>query len=67
MKRDISGFGEKLEKLMIRKGVNPGELAEKIGILPSNICQLKRARNPRPKTVFNIAKALEVDVDVFFD
>lgn len=64
-KKQITQFGRKLEILMIKRGMNPSEFARKIGILPTNMCQLKRTRRPSPKTIYRAAQVLDVDVEYF--
>jgi DNA-binding Xre family transcriptional regulator len=67
MGKEMTPFGRKLELLMARRGMNPGELSKKIGISVRNVCQLKRTAKPRPKTIYLCAQALGVDVEFFLD
>lgn len=60
-----SEFGRKIEKLQAIQGMSTGELAKKIGLSITNVSQMKRSKRPRPVTIHRIAKAFDVDVDLF--
>jgi len=59
-------ISEKIKLLCKIKGISQKELAEKMGILPES---LNRAINGNPQlsTLYNIAKALEVDITELFE
>ena len=61
-------LGEKIKKIRYFQGMKQKELAEKIGISAAHIRQYELGfRNPKPKTLSDIANALEVGATVLTD
>lgn len=58
--------GEELMMIRLKKGLSRNELAIKAGLHTHTISQLERQEViPRPKTVYKISQALEVDMEEF--
>ena len=61
------GIGERLARLRATRGVKVSGLAREIGVSPSLISQIERGQSrPSVSTLFAMAQALDVPVDVFF-
>jgi len=63
----ISSFGRKLDYIMAEKDINASGLAQRAGVSRGAIYYMKRAERPSPRTVFKLAKALDVPVSEFYD
>ena len=60
-------IGERLAEHRTRRGVKVSALARQIGVSPSLISQIERGQSrPSVSTLFALAEALDVPVDVFF-
>mgnify|MGYP001312230891 CR=1 FL=1 len=58
---------DKIERLLIEKGMNQRQLAIKMGVSPGVISDLKKRRivNPSFKLICKLANALDVATDYF--
>ena len=54
---------EKIERLMVNKGMTPPELASATGISQEGIARLKRRGSCRLSTAIRLCKALECKVE----
>lgn len=65
-KKDGSGFGERLKAIRIAAGLTQEQLAERVGMKPTNITRLEKGgRTPGWDTVLKLAEALNVSLDEF--
>jgi len=62
-----SKFGKKIDRLQAEKGISVNELAVRSGFSRQSLTQMKKSRKPNMVTIHRIAKAFEVDVDVFLE
>jgi len=61
---DSDGFGEKLRRWRSRRALSQRELAALAGLQHVTVARLETgSRQPRPKTIRVLAKALDVSVD----
>ena len=60
-------FGKRLRKIRIAKGLSQEDLANDSNIPINQIGRIERAEiNTTLKTIFKIAKALDIEISVFF-
>ena len=60
-------FGEKLRAVRERKGLTMKQVAERIAVSESLICQIERNKvSPSIETLLSIADTLEIDLDYLF-
>lgn len=64
----FKSFGERIKHFRKQKGWNQLEMALELGIHPNELSNIECGRrNPTLKTVFKIARALNVDVKNLFE
>lgn len=61
----LSEFGKLIEKMQAEQGISNDRLAKAAGISRQNLNRVKRTARPWLTTVHNLAKALNLDVDIF--
>lgn len=65
MTNKTTGFGERLKRTRVKKGLTQAELGHMAGIQPYNICHLESGRRePSINSLISIVKALGVPADV---
>lgn len=61
---DYLKTGEKIKKYRKEQGLTQKALAEKLNTTPQNLAQYENGkRNPKPRTLWRIANALNIDMD----
>lgn len=64
MKR--SELGQLIFKLQVERGLSNIDLAKRMNIQPQGVTKYKSRRSLHARTLHRLAKALDVNVDVFF-
>lgn len=54
---------DKVERLMVSRGITQEELAKLMGVTSGNITKLKRSRSCRMKTAIRLCEALQCNVE----
>ena len=54
---------DKLERLMVNKGVSSSELAKRLGVQEQSISKMKRNKTCRLRTALKLCQALECNVE----
>lgn len=62
---EYSLFGKKVKHLLIEKNMTNKELAKRIGMAESTVCDVISGRNNREKTKQLIINALEMNGDIY--
>ena len=61
----LSEIGKLVEKMQAERGLSDEKLADAAGFTKQNLYQIKRSKRPYLTTIHNLAKALNVEVDIF--
>lgn len=61
----IANFVKKLEEAMFAAGINESELAKRMGVTRPAVSALKKSKKPRKKTIYRLARALNVRRQIF--
>lgn len=67
MMSSLFNFGEQLKKALIDKRVKPSELAAKLNVTHSQVCNLMRSNSVNTTTLCRVCDALEMKVGEFVD
>lgn len=68
MKKNNTGFPERLKKLRLEKGLSQTDIAKKLDVHPNHIGRYERGEsNPNTKFLKALADSLEVSTDYLYD
>ncbi len=68
MKFDKEIIGKKIRQIRLEKDLSQEELSEKIDISPRHMCTIENGKSfPSIETFVKIAKALDIDINKFFN
>jgi transcriptional regulator with XRE-family HTH domain len=67
MENIIFSINERVKELIEAKNLSIKEVAEAIGILPTNLSRMLGGEDLKVSTVMKIAKTLDLPVSVFFE
>lgn len=68
MEKKTTFFTDQVKKIMLEKGLTQQDLADKLKVSKANISvYLNAKRNPKPATIYKIAKALDVNPSYFIE
>lgn len=54
---------DKVERVMVSRGITQSELAERMGVTTGNVSKLKRNQSCRIKTAIRLCEALQCSVE----